>query len=148
MGLPGFEPGISRPPAANHTKLDHNPVYTRDRPSILKASGMLLGFIHYMTLMVDMDPTYDNPRDYQGYELSAEERRSVDQIRRSADMGYHDQDTLRAHIDYCEQLRKRLNEILRNEESIGYVNDTLRHDAERVRALAQRLDNILARMDL
>jgi len=26
MGLAGFEPAISRPPAANHTKLDHSPV--------------------------------------------------------------------------------------------------------------------------
>ncbi len=89
----------------------------------------------------------DNPREYEEYELSDEERASLERIAARLKQGYVDEQAVREHINYLEDLSKKLTDIISSEESIGYTNVTLKHDFSKVQRLLMRLEEELAKLD-
>jgi len=86
-------------------------------------------------------------RVYEEYELEVHDRASLKHIQEQASTGYADLKSVRDHINYIESLNKRITEVLRNEEEMGYINDTLKHDFKRIQQLRQRLMQELERLD-
>ena len=89
----------------------------------------------------------DKPRVYDEYELSAQEEQSLERIAIRLKTGYEDEELLRKHINYLEDLSKKLSDILSSEQEIGYSNVTLKHDFSKVQRLLSRLGDELVRLD-
>ena len=89
----------------------------------------------------------DKPRVYDEYELSAQEEQSLERIAIRLKTGYEDEELLRKHINYLEDLSKKLSDILSSEQEIGYSNVTLKHDFTKVQRLLSRLGDELGRLD-
>ena len=89
----------------------------------------------------------DNPREYQEYELSEQEQAGLDRVAARIKLGYADEEAVRNHINYLEDLSKKLSDILASEESIGYNNVTLKHDFSKVQRMLARLGEELSRLD-
>lgn len=89
----------------------------------------------------------DNARDYDEYELSDYDRSILQRYAKLLQSGYEDEQVLREHIDFVENLLKKIDDVLESEQSIGYNNVTLKHDYKKIRQLLTHLENELDRLD-
>ena len=89
----------------------------------------------------------ENERDYEEFELSAQEEESLRRVASRLKEGYSDEELLRKHINYLENLQKRVSDILQSEQSIGYDNVTLKHDFRKIKQLLARLEDELEKLD-
>lgn len=117
--------------------------------SFLSVEEALISLLCLYGCMVDgwRHEYRNNPREYEEYELGVQEEQSLERIASCLKQGYADEELLRRHINYLENLSKKLSEILSSEQAIGYTNVTLKHDFSKVQHLLSRLGEELDRLD-
>jgi len=82
------------------------------------------------------------------YELQQHERDSIQEIEKmmKGDL-YKDEQTIRDHIEYLEQIETKLNSILENERSAGLTNVSLKQDYIKITRICSRLVELLTKFN-
>jgi len=82
-------------------------------------------------------------KEYDDYQLSAVDKRSINEIRKKIkEKGYQDLDQIKRHLEFLENKCNELRMILQSEKKVGGVNWELERQIEEIKALYFDLEKI------
>ncbi|MBN2052939.1 hypothetical protein JW756_05525 [Candidatus Woesearchaeota archaeon] len=81
-------------------------------------------------------------RDFDDYELSMQDKKSIQEIKKKIKKGYKNLEEVEQHQEFLEDLTNKLRGVLQNEKSIGMNNWELERQMGEIQSLYFELETI------